>query len=260
MSVAIGLKIRGLSVAYTPGNDSVRALSGIDLELSAGQFVVIVGPNGSGKTTLLSAIAGTCPIERGTIELVALEGARDFRGMNRLQRSRHIAQIHQDPKVGTVASMTVFENLRLATLNGKVPSPWKFDSSRRDRNWFCERLLPLRLADRLNSRVSDLSQGQRQLLALELALLRQPAILLADEHTASLDEDNARACMEATVSLSRRQDTTVLMVTHDLADALRYGDRLIVLRAGKIQADLNQREKADLSLPALVGLCGYTTQ
>jgi putative ABC transport system ATP-binding protein len=257
MMASTGLKITKLSVAYSPGNESIRALSNIDLEVRAGQFVIIVGPNGSGKTTLLRAICGGCPVERGTIELVEPEGTHDFSTMTPRQRFQHIAQVHQDPKVGTVASMTVFENLRLATLDGKVPSPLRFDSEKRGRNWFRERLEPLGLTDRLDSRVSDLSQGQRQLLALELALLRQPSILLADEHTASLDEDNARNCLEATVKLCQRQGTTVLMVTHDLVDALEHGNRLIVLRAGKIHADIDEHLKCGLTLPALIELCGF---
>lgn len=257
MTALTCLKITDLSVAYSSGNDSIRALSDINLEVRAGQFVVIVGPNGSGKTTLLRAVSGACPIERGTIELVGSEGARNCLGMTPRERSRHIAQVHQDPKVGTVASMTVFENLRLATLNGKVPSPLRFDSANRGRNWFRERLEPLGLTDRLDSRVSDLSQGQRQLLALELALLRQPSILIADEHTASLDEDNARKCIEATVRLCQRQRTTVLMVTHDLVDAIEHGDRLVVLRGGKVHADMDAQRKRGLTLPDLIELCGY---
>jgi putative ABC transport system ATP-binding protein len=218
---------------------------------------MIVGPNGAGKSTLLRVLAGDCTLDRGQMRFYGEEGVEDLRNMPRWERAQRIAQIHQDPKRGTVGSMTVFENLRLASLQRVMPSPFGFDSAGRTRNWFESRIESIGLSGKLDSRVADLSQGQRQLLALELALLRQPSVLLADEHTASLDQDNARKCLETTVRLCRDQATTVIMVTHNLEDATRYGDRLIVLRRGKIHADLDNDQRRALGLKGLIELCGY---
>lgn len=253
----IGVRFSDLRVTYTAADGAVRALREINLSIAAGSFTIVVGPNGAGKSTLLRALTGECEPDSGLVELVCNGSTRDCRHMPRWERARQMSQIHQDPKRGTVASMTVLENLRLATIMSALPSTFRFDSAGRGKNWFQERLNAIGLAEKLQTRVAELSQGQRQLLALELAMLRRPAILLADEHTASLDQENARKCLETTVELCRQQQTTVLMVTHNLSDALTFGDRLVVLKSGCVTADLKADEKQNLTLAELIALCGY---
>lgn len=253
------LQIRNLSKSFpSNGNGTTHALRSVDLDLRPGEFVVVIGPNGSGKTTLLNVLAGDFDPDTGQIVLVTNgKNGGAWLQMPRWQRAAYLARVHQDPRRGTAAGMTVWENLRLACSRQRVPLPWSFAPPTHDRQWFLERLERLGLASKIDSRVAELSQGQRQLLALELAMLREPVLLLADEHTASLDQANAKKCLEATVALSRESGATVIMVTHNLMDALNYGDRLIVMRDGAVERDLAQEQKASLQLNDLIALCGY---
>lgn len=253
-----GLRIRGLSKAF-PGNGSgqIHALRGLDLDIAPGEFAVVVGPNGSGKTTLLNLLAGDLPVDEGTVELVNASESHDWTRLPRWKRAEQLARVHQDPRTGTATGMTVWENLRLATNTSSIPSPFRFCGHGQRRNWFLKRLKRLGLDDKIDSRISDLSQGQRQVLALEMAMLREPALLLLDEHTASLDRANAQKCLEMTVRLGQESLTTVIMVTHNLLDALSYGDRLVVLRDGVLCEDLNADSKAALRLDELLSKCGY---
>ena len=253
-----GLRVRRLSKAFpSNGNSPIHAVRGLDVDIAPGEFVVIVGPNGSGKSTVLNILAGEIPADGGTVELVNGTEARDWTHLPRWKRSAQLARVYQDPRLGTAAGMTVWDNLRLATNRSPVPSPLRLRGSAHRRAWFMERLRRIGLAEKIDSRIADLSQGQRQLLAVELAMLREPALLLLDEHTASLDSANAQRCLETTVQLVREALTTVIMVTHNLMDALRYGDRLLVLRDGKVHEDLQAEQKQALELGALLKMCGY---
>ncbi|MCB9851889.1 MAG: ATP-binding cassette domain-containing protein [Phycisphaerales bacterium] len=252
------LQIRGLSKSFpSNGNGTTHALRGIDLDLRPGEFIVVVGPNGSGKTTLLNLLAGDFDADAGQIVLNNGKNGTAWLKMPRWQRATYLARVHQDPRRGTAAGMTVWENLRLACSRQRVPLPWSFAPPTHDRQWFIDRLERLGLDSKIDSRVAELSQGQRQLLALELAILREPVLLLADEHTASLDQANAKKCLEATVALSQESGVTVIMVTHNLMDALNYGDRLIVMRDGAIERDVSRNHDASLQLNELIALCGY---
>lgn len=258
MATGCGLRMSGLCKAFpSNGNGPVHALKDFNLQINPGEFSVIVGPNGSGKTTLLNCLAGDLLPDRGIIELNGPAGSSDWSRMLRWERARFLARVHQDPRRGTAAGMTVWENIRLAVARNIVPSPLRFAPVNQKRDWFVERLRRLGLAEKLESRVADLSQGQRQLLALELAMLRKPAFLLLDEHTASLDQQNAKKCLETTVSLSRDSLTTVIMVTHNLMDALTYGDHLVVLRDGRVHQSIKGEEKRRMEITELLDLCGY---
>lgn len=253
-----GLRVQGLSKAFpSNGNGPLHAVRELNLDVVAGEFVVIVGPNGSGKTTFLNLLAGDFYPDDGSIQLVNCHEICDWTQLPRWKRSGQLARVHQDPRLGTAAGMTVWENLRLATNRAFFPSPLRFRASLHKREWFVRRLEKLGLAEKIDSRINELSQGQRQLLAIELAMLREPALLLLDEHTASLDDSNARKCLEATVRLSIESSTTVIMVTHNLMDALTYGERLIVFREGRLSQDLSREEKAKLDLDDLLKHCGY---
>ena len=254
----LGLRIAGLSRSFPMGGDGhVDALRGVEISIEPGEFLVIVGPNGSGKTTLLNVLAGDIAPDAGSVELLGGAGAKDWLRMPRWERATYMARVHQDPRLGTASGMTVWENLRLACCRSSIPAPWRFSPKQRDREWFSSRLERLGLDSKMDSCVSDLSQGQRQLLALELAMLRQPAFLLVDEHTASLDRANAKFCLDATVQLGREAGTTIFMVTHNLMEALTYGDRLVVVREGRIFRCIDACEKAGLRLEDVLEYCGY---
>lgn len=258
MTTSKGISICGLSKSFlSNGNGTTHALRGVDLDVRPGEFIVVVGPNGSGKTTLLNVLAGDFDPDGGQIVLEDGGNSDPWLEMPRWKRAAYLARVHQDPRRGTAAGMTVWENLRLARSRQRVPLPWSFAPPQHDRQWLIDRLERLGLAGKIDSRVMELSQGQRQLLALELAMLREPVLLLADEHTASLDQANARKCLEATVALSREGGVTVIMVTHNLMDALNYGDRLIVMRDGQVARDFLADEKRSLTLSGLIELCGY---
>jgi len=258
MTSRYGLRVRKLSKAFPRnGNGQIHALRELDLDIAPGEFVVLVGPNGSGKTTFLNLLAGDFPADNGTIELVNGSESHDWTRLPRWKRSEQLARVYQNPRMGTAAGMTVWENLRLATNRSPIPSPLRFRGAAHDRSWFLKRLERLGLAEKIDSRIADLSQGQRQMLAIELAMLREPALLLLDEHTASLDQANAQKCLETTMQLGRESLTTVIMVTHNLLDALNYGDRLVVLREGRVSEDARAEEKSALRLDGLLKMCGY---
>ena len=219
--------------------------------------MVIVGHNGSGKTTLLNLVFGDLHPDAGEMTLVEEGRSRPITRVARRDRATLMARVHQDPTTGTVAGLTLWENLRLASLSGGLASPFRFSSARKMRTRHGRLLESLNLSDKLEARASELSAGQKQMAALLLAWIRRPALLLLDEHTASLDARNARTCMERAVKLSKDSRTTVLAVTHDLSQALAFGDRLVVLRDGRIASDFPADTKAVLSLAELVDACGY---
>jgi putative ABC transport system ATP-binding protein len=242
-----GLRIAGLSKRFPNGGDALVALDGIDLEVPPSQFVVIVGPNGSGKSTLLNLVAGDYPPDRGTIELI---DPAQRRGNARTTAPR-VGRVLQDPQAGTVPDLTVAEHLRMAICE-RWPSPLRRALSADDAARCADWLAQIGLQGREGSLAGNLSGGQRQMLTLLLATLRRPSLLILDEHTASLDRRNATACMAATARVSRESLTTVLMVTHDLGDAVRYGDRLLVTVEGRIIADFSGAEKQGLDPSELV--------
>lgn len=253
------LEIRNLSKSFAVGSSNeTHAVRKVELQIQRGDFIVLVGANGSGKSTLLNLLAGDIIADHGNVSFQTADGqASDWLAMPRWQRAAYLARVHQDPRRGTASGMTVWENLRLASSRQKLPSPWRFRPANQDRDWFAARLQDLELGGKLDGRVSDLSQGQRQRLALEFAMLRKPSILLLDEHTASLDQANATKCLEATAQLSVKNAVTVIMVTHNLMDALTYGNRLIVMRNGVIEVDLSGDSKRELTLDQILKLCGY---
>jgi putative tryptophan/tyrosine transport system ATP-binding protein len=259
MSKQYGLTISGLSKSFAGNGASIDALKDLDLSVEPGEFLIVVGPNGSGKSTLLNVLAGDYAAEKGSINLNGPNRSDDWSALPRWKRATLLARVYQDPRRGTAAGLTVWENLRLASIRAGVPSPIRFGTGRRSRTWHVRRLDDLGLADKIDSRVADLSQGQRQLLALELVMLRRPALLLLDEHTASLDQANARMCLDATERLCKENGTTVLMVTHNLADAAKHGDSLFVLREGRTHAQISGAEKRETDVRQLFELCGYMT-
>lgn len=246
------LDIKHLSKTFFPGTvNEKKALTDVNLHMEPGDFITIIGGNGAGKSTLLNSIAGVFPIDGGQI---LIDGV-DVSKMPEHKRARYIGRVFQDPMMGTAAGMMIEENLAIASRRGKTPGlSWALKDSDRER--FREKLkeLDLGLEDRLTSRVGLLSGGQRQALTLLMAAMNQPRILLLDEHTAALDPKTAEKVLNMTQKVIARDHLTSLMITHNMRDALRFGNRLIMMNAGRIVVDVNAEEKAKLTIPDLLAL------
>lgn len=244
-----GLSIEGLQKTFFPGTvNEVKALQGIDLHLAPGEFVTVVGSNGAGKSTLLNSIAGVITPDRGRI---LLEGV-DITRQSEVERARRIGRVLQNPLAGTAPSLTVAENLSLALARGRKRGlRWALNAARRRQ--FAEELaqLGLGLERRLDDRVGLLSGGQRQALSLLMATLQRPDILLLDEHTAALDPRAASLIADLTNRWVRQHRLTTLMITHNLEQAIRLGDRLIMMHEGRILFTVGGAEKHTLTIEGL---------
>jgi putative ABC transport system ATP-binding protein len=250
MSQAASLTLQAVHMVFFPGTaNEVVALDGIDFEAPAGQFVSIIGSNGSGKSTLLNVVAGMFPLSSGK---VLLDGA-DITRQREYQRSRSIGRVFQDPRAGTAPGMSIEENLAISFMR-QQRSGLRLGVTNRRRESMREHLRPLRmgLEDRLGAQVSKLSGGQRQAMSLLMATESEPSILLLDEHTAALDPKVAATIMDLTAKMVTERGLTTLMVTHNMELALRYGDRLIMMHAGRIVLDLDRAEKQALRVSDLI--------
>lgn len=246
------LDIKHLSKTFFPGTvNEKKALTDVNLHMEPGDFITIIGGNGAGKSTLLNSIAGVFPIDAGQI---LIDGV-DVSKMPEHKRARYIGRVFQDPMMGTAAGMMIEENLAIASRRGKTPGlTWALKDS--DREKFREMLkeLDLGLEDRLTTRVGLLSGGQRQALTLLMAAMNKPRLLLLDEHTAALDPKTAEKVLNMTKKVIERDHLTSLMITHNMRDALRFGNRLIMMNAGHIVVDVGAEEKAKLTIPDLLAL------
>jgi putative ABC transport system ATP-binding protein len=235
------IAVAGLEKTFDqPGGDRVRALCGIDLDLSGGQFLTVIGSNGSGKSTILNAIAGTFLPDAGTITI----GGREVTRLPEHRRAELIGRVFQDPFKGTCPSMTVAENLRLAEQRGERRR-LRIGLDRRCLERYRELLasLGMRLEGRLQAMMGTLSGGQRQAVTLLMATIRRPALLLLDEHTAALDPRAAEQIMAVTDQVVRTHALTTLMVTHSMEHAVQFGDRTVMMHRGSIIADLQGEER-----------------
>jgi len=245
------LQLQGASKVFSRGTvDEVLALDNISLGVNAGDFITIIGSNGAGKTTLLNLIAGIFPPERGG--LVVVDGT-DVTGFREHQRARYVGRVYQDPQIGTAAKMTIAENMSLAFMRGKRRG-LNVATTKRHREFYREVLAPLGLGleNRLNALVGTLSGGQRQALALVMATMSHPSLLLLDEHTATLDPKTARIVLELSAMIISDEQITTMMVTHNMEVALRYGNRLIMMHKGRIIVDMDHAQRQNLKVSDLV--------
>ncbi|MBQ2633812.1 MAG: ABC transporter ATP-binding protein [Oscillospiraceae bacterium] len=246
------LKLEKISKTFNPGTINEKpALRELSLHLTPGEFVTVIGGNGAGKSTMLNAVAGTWPVDGGRI---TIDGA-DVTALPEFRRARYIGRVFQDPMLGTAPDMWLEENLALALRRGQRRS-LRWGITEAERKLFREQLsqLGLGLEDRMTSKVGLLSGGQRQALTLLMASLKQPKLLLLDEHTAALDPKTAAKVLELSDQIVSRHQLTTLMVTHNMRDAIRHGNRLIMLNAGKIVVDVRGEEKQKLTVKALMDL------
>lgn len=224
-------------------DDNLNILNNINLTINPKDFLVVLGTNGAGKSTLLDAITGTNRLTSGKIIL----NGDDITDENLAKRSRHISRVYQDPKSGTAPRMTVDENLLLAKRRG-LPRRLRLRHLKENMPEFKELISTLPTLDnRLNTFTEKLSGGQRQTLSFLMAIIQKPELLLLDEHTAALDPQTSKDLMEITNKIITEKELTCMMITHDLSDAMKYGNRLIVLKKGEIILDLGQAEKSKLT-------------
>jgi putative ABC transport system ATP-binding protein len=245
------LQLRGVSKIFARATiDEVTALNNINLNIHAEDFMTVIGSNGAGKTTLLNIIAGVYPPERGGRTII---NGKDITNLSEHKHAQYIGRVYQDPHTGTATKMTIEENLSLAMLRGRSRG-LSIATNKQRRDKFREALAPLGLGleDRLTTPVGTLSGGQRQALALVMATISQPALLLLDEHTATLDPKTARIVLELSEVIVQREKITTMMVTHNMEVALRYGNRLIMMHKGRIIVDLDHEQRKNLVVSDLV--------
>jgi putative ABC transport system ATP-binding protein len=244
------LKVKNIYKTFNAGSVNEKCvLKGVYLFLAPGDFVTVIGGNGAGKSTLLNIIAGVFPVDKGSIALdgVIINNSQEH------ERAKYIGRVFQDPMMGTAASMTIEENLSMALRRGKNRGLSR-GIARKEQDYFRAHLaqLELGLENRLKAKVGLLSGGQRQALTLLMATIVSPKLLLLDEHSAALDPKTAVKVMMLTEKVVNAHALTTLMVTHNMRDALKYGNRTIMMHEGKIILDLKNREKQKTSVEDLL--------
>ena len=244
------LELKGVSKTFNMGTvNEKKALVDIDFTIEDGDFITVIGGNGAGKSTLLNVIAGVYTPESGSIVLAG----KDITRLPEHKRAKYLGRVFQDPMTGTAASMEIQENLALAYRRGKLRG-LRWGVPKKEKAFFKQQLafLGLGLEDRMTAKVGLLSGGQRQALTLLMATLKKPELLLLDEHTAALDHKTAARVLEVTEEIASRENLTTLMITHNMRDAIRYGNRLIMMHEGKIIYDVKGEEKQKLTVAELL--------
>lgn len=244
------LEIRNVTKVFNPGtvNEKV-ALNNFSLTLEDGDFVTVIGGNGAGKSTMMNAIAGVWAVDLGQI---IIDG-EDVTKLSEHKRAKFLGRVFQDPMTGTAATMGIEENLALAKRRGRRRT-LRPGINKKEREEYREllKILGLGLEERLTSKVGLLSGGQRQALTLLMAALQKPKLLLLDEHTAALDPKTAAKVLETTEYIVNKDKLTTLMITHNMKDAITHGNRLIMLKDGKVILDIKGEEKKNLTVEELL--------
>ncbi len=246
------LEIKDMSITFNKGTvNEKKALDNLSLTLQDGDFVSVIGSNGAGKSTLLNGISGTCCCDNGKILL----NGKEIQYVKEHKRAEMIGRLFQDPLKGTAPNMSIEENLELAYRRGNEKKDiyhrfLKIGLKKQEKEAFKKKLaqLGLGLEERMNSKVGLLSGGQRQALTLLMATINPPKLLLLDEHTAALDPKTAAKVMEITDTIIQKNHITTLMITHNIKQALQYGNRMIVMCDGKILMEFTKEEKASMSI------------
>ena len=244
------IEIRNIQKTFNLGTiNEKKALCGVDLVLEDGDFCTVIGGNGAGKSTMLNAIAGTWPVDEGSI----LIDGEDVTGLPQHKRASFLGRVFQDPMTGTTATMQPDDNLALANRRGKKRG-LRWGITKEEKATYRELLkeLDLGLEDRMTSKVGLLSGGQRQALTLLMASLQKPKVLLLDEHTAALDPKTAAKVLELTDKIVAENHLTTLMVTHNMKDAIAHGNRLIMMNNGKVILNISGEEKKKLTVEDLL--------
>ncbi|MCX4362699.1 MAG: ATP-binding cassette domain-containing protein [Clostridia bacterium] len=265
------LELQGIHKTFNIGTvNEKKALVDLNIKVNDGDFITVIGGNGAGKSTMLNIIAGVFQPEEGKIIIDGVEsnkkakkdksvkdnnfnGIVDITKMPEYKRASLIGRVFQDPMVGTAANMSIEENLALANRRGKKRG-LRWNIKKEEREFFREKLkmLDLNLEDRLTTKVGLLSGGQRQALTLLMASLIKPKVLLLDEHTAALDPKTAGKVLNLTDEITTKDNITTIMITHNMKDAIKYGNRLIMMMNGAIIYDVCGEEKKNLTVNDLL--------
>ncbi len=246
------LNIKNVGKTFNPGTiNEKKALNNLNLYLEEGDFVTVIGGNGAGKSTMLNMVAGVYPVDCGSIVIDGVDVTR----LPEYKRAKYLGRVFQDPMTGTAADMQIEENLALAARRGKKRTLRPGITSK-ERKEYIEllKILDLGLEKRLTAKVGLLSGGQRQALTLLMATLKKPKVLLLDEHTAALDPKTAKKVLDITESIVEKDKLTTIMITHNMADAIRVGNRLIMMHEGQIVVDVKGEEKKNLTIEQLLQL------
>lgn len=248
--MAYMLEIKDLHKTFNKGTINEKAaLNGVNLQLNSGDFVTIIGGNGAGKSTTLNAIAGVWTVDQGSI----LVDGVDITDFPEHKRASYLGRVFQDPMTGTAAAMSIEENMAIAARRGQRRG-LSWGITKKERKAFKEQLreLDLGLEERLSSKVGLLSGGQRQAITLLMAALKEPKLLLLDEHTAALDPKTAAKVLELSDKIIEEYHLTAMMVTHNMKDAITHGNRLIMMHEGRIIYDVGGEEKKKLKVADLL--------
>ena len=240
------LELSNINKTFNQGTIDEKVLfSGFNLTINDGEFVSVIGSNGSGKTTMLNIISGDIIADSGSV----IHDGTELSGMKNFKRAKKIGRVFQNPSMGTCPSMTIWENMSIADNKGKVYG-LSFGLNRRRKDFYCSQLelLGMGLENRLSTPAGSLSGGQRQALALIMATMIRPDLLLLDEHTAALDPKSSDTVMMLTEKVVREKSITTLMVTHNLRYAVEYGTRAIMMHDGGIIMDVSGEEKKNKSI------------
>ena len=246
------LKITNLHKTFNAGTvNAKKALNGLNLTINDGDFVTVIGGNGAGKSTMLNAISGVFLPDEGSIEIDGVNVTR----VPEYKRAKYLGRVFQDPMKGTAPDMEIAENLSIAARRGtRRRLVWGLPKKERESYKAVLAKLELGLEDRLSSKVGLLSGGQRQAVTLLMATLKKPKLLLLDEHTAALDPKTAAKVLEITEKIVNENNLTTLMITHNMRDAIRYGNRLIMMHEGRVIVDVSGEEKKNLTVEYLLEL------
>ena len=246
---SLPIHIENLKKSFVIDGHEKKVLKGINIDIEPGEFITVIGGNGSGKSTFLNCIAGTYIPNNGKIFIGDNEVTNDKEN----QRAKYMSRVFQDPNMGTCGDMSIEQNMIVSYNRGKVPS-LRWGTKIYKKKIFKEKLktLNLELENRLTAKAGELSGGQRQALTLIMANLRRPDLLLLDEHCAALDPKTAATVMEVTNQLVNEGKITTIMVTHNMKDAIKYGNRLIMLNDGQIIYDVKGKEKQSLTVEDLL--------
>lgn len=244
------LELKNISKTFEANTiNEKKALDNISLTLNDGDFVTVIGSNGAGKSTLLNAIAGVFSVDSGSISI----DGNDVTNIPEYKRASYIGRVFQDPKIGTASDMWIEENLALANRRGNKRGLKQGISDNERKQYFdILKSFNLGLENRMSTKVGLLSGGQRQALTLLMATLQKPNLLLLDEHTAALDPATASKVLELTNKIVTENNLTTFMVTHNMKDALKYGNRLIMMDNGHIILDVAGKDKEKLTVNDLL--------
>ena len=244
------LKLSNINKTFFPNtiNEKV-ALKDINLTIEDGEFVTVIGGNGAGKSTMLNIIAGSIPVDSGSIVVDDI----DITNLPEYKRAAILGRVFQDPMMGTAPTMQIDENLAIAARRGdKRGLKWGISNKERVKYQELLRDFELGLEERLSAKVGLLSGGQRQALTLLMATLRKPKVLLLDEHTAALDPKTAAKVLDITDKIIEKANLTTFMVTHNMKDAINHGNRLLMFNEGKIILDIKGEDKKKLTVEKLL--------